>query len=150
MTPTANQIADVDRLLRRGGMSVRDISRSTAVSWWRVYKYAKRRGIPLWSKRAPLTPGQQAEAARLVEIEGLSMASAAVQIGASEMQVWRVVSRRRAESVARVGEFRPIRVRHGKRCPKHGIVYLWPCVACRAASNAPKPSNNSGTAQAVR
>ena len=150
MQPTSTQIANVDQLLRRGGLSVRDISRRTSVTWWRVYKYAKRRGIPLYSKRPPLTPGQQSEAARLVEIEGLSMSSAAQRIGASEMQVWRVVSRRRSDAVAQVGEFRPKRIRGGRRCPRHGIVYWWPCVACQAAANPAKPFNPSVTARAVR
>ncbi len=141
------RIAQVDRLLRRGGLSVRQIADETGVTWWRIYKYAKRHGIALWSKRLPLTLGQQDEAARLVETDGMSMAKAAAILGASEMQVWRVIQRRRAESVSHAGVFRPIRIREGKRCPRHGLVYYWPCVACQASGQPPK---NSGTAQAVR
>lgn len=128
--------------MRGGGMSVRQISSRTGVTWWRVYKYARRHGIALWTKRPPLTTGQQAEAARLVEVDGLTMAAAAQRIGASEMQVWRLLVRRRDEALARAGEFRPKRLRQGRRCPRHGIVHVWPCVACHAVAqaNTGKPS----------
>jgi hypothetical protein len=33
------------------------------------------------------------------------------------------------------GDFCPRRLNGAKRCPKHGLVNVWPCVACEAENH---------------
>lgn len=122
-----------EKLLRGRGLTIREISHRTGLTWWRVYKLAKRRGIPIRGRW--MTDDEKRQAVRLVEFDGLAIKAAAATIGVSEMQVWRLIQSRREQQLRAATEsFAPKRLRVAQVCPRHGAVYFAPCVACMAES----------------
>ncbi len=70
-------------------------------------------------------PGVIEEIRRLIEIEDRGVRETARLLNVSRGTVWRVVMARRD-----TGEFR--RLAKPRHCPRHGLVTIWPCVACAA------------------
>lgn len=50
------------------------------------------------------------------------------------------VSRRSRQMTDRGSTFRPKGIRVPRRCPRHGLIKIWPCVACVAEAAAGKRS----------
>lgn len=70
------------------------------------------------------------EIRRLLLETDLSQREIAKQLGVSAHSVYLRAQEMRAEEMATAGEFQP--GRESRRCAKHGLVNVWPCVACEA------------------
>lgn len=118
------------RLLANGERPF-EIASRLSVSPWAVRKIARESGLPYGGKH--LTPDEKKEIKRLREIEGLPIRTIAARIGKSKSAVGNV-SRRQYLKVADQGGTvaRPEMLKTPKRCPRHGLMRLWPCVACLA------------------
>lgn len=66
-----------------------------------------------------------------VEQQGMTLRRAAIFVGISRSAAHRIISRRRNRIASSEGEFVPVRV-SPYWCPKHGTMYLSPCIACEA------------------
>lgn len=129
--PTAEAYQAAERMLRARGHTIGQIARESGLTWWQVYKYARRRGITIRGQW--MTDDERRAAIRMVEIEDLTIKGAAECLGVSEAQVWRLIQTRREEQLRRATEdFATRRTKTARTCPHHGQVYFWPCVACAA------------------
>ncbi|MEM9367521.1 MAG: helix-turn-helix domain-containing protein [Planctomycetota bacterium] len=83
-----------------------------------------------------LTVEQRDRIRRMREVDGRTIRDIAKELGLPPSTVggW---SRRFLESVEDEGgtAVKPVRLRIPRRCPVHGLVDLWPCVACQAEKN---------------
>ena len=71
----------------------------------------------------------------LLQTTDLSQREIARRVGCSQHAVhcrYRRIKSRSRREVDSVGEFRPVEVTRRTRCPVHGTVTVWPCVACAA------------------
>ncbi len=137
-TPTrAAAYQTAEQLLKARVHTIAQIAKRSGLTWWQVYKYAKRRGITLRGER--MTDDERQAAIRMVEVEGETIKGTAICLGVSEMQVWRLIQARREEQLRRATEdFATRRMKNVQTCPRHGRVHFWPCVACAAEARQAK------------
>ena len=115
----------------RDGLRLFEIADRISISYDHVQEIASRSGIQYAGKH--LSDSQKQEIRRLRELEGLPIRTVAVQLGVSKSTVGRW-SRARYLNVQDEGgtEVQPEMLKQAKRCPRHGMVRLWPCIACQA------------------
>lgn len=120
----------VCRMLR-GGLRPFEIATRLSLSYDLVQKICRDSGIPYSGRH--LTDSEKREIRRLRELEGLPIRTIAGKVGRSKTVVGLVV-RRRFLAVQDQGgkQIRPEFLKVPRRCPRHGLVRLWPCVACQA------------------
>ncbi len=104
------------------------VSLETRIPKQRLAIIARAHGIHYRGQHA--TPHQIRAAIRAVERDGLSCLAAAAEVGISKSSVHRFVQRKRNRLVDAAGSVRV--VQHEWRCPTHGRITVWPCVACLA------------------
>lgn len=111
------------------GMRPMEIARSLSASPDVVYWVARKHGFRF--TRDNLTQEEKAKIRRLRESEGLSVRQIAQQMNrpTSTIGDW---ARKRFCEVADEGGEGPKILKEPRRCPRHGLVRLWPCVACLA------------------
>jgi hypothetical protein len=142
--PTAAAYEEAERMLIARGHTIGQIAHAAGMSWWQVYKFARRRGITIRGQW--MTDDERRAAIRMVEIEDLTIKGAAECLGVSEAQVWRLIQTRREEQLRRATEdFATKRTKRAKTCPRHGPVHFWPCVACAAEARQTKRTTPKGT-----
>ncbi|TWU15978.1 helix-turn-helix domain-containing protein [Allorhodopirellula heiligendammensis] len=118
------------RLLANGERPV-EIASRLSVSYWAVRKIARESGLNYDGKH--LTPEEKKEIKRLRELEGLPIRTIATRIGKSKSAVGNVTRRQFLKVQDQGGTVaRPELLKAPKRCPRHGLMRLWPCVACLA------------------
>jgi transposase len=120
----------VIRLLKQG-LRPYEIAQKLSVSYDVVHEIAFASGISYPGKH--LTTEQKREIQRLRELHGLPIRAVAARLGISKTTAGRW-SRARFLAVQDSGgqTVRPQQLKTPKRCPRHGLVLLWPCVACAA------------------
>lgn len=116
----------------RRGHTLIEISRSTRIA--KKLLAALARHAKIRYKHQHPTAEQQKAAVRAVVVEGLTFRAAATQVGMSRSAVHRLVQRQRNKQVDSAGDFR-VEARHW-RCPIHGKITVYPCVACAAIASA--------------
>lgn len=111
------------------GMRPMAIARSLSVSPDSVYWVARKNGFRF--TRENLTDEEKAEVQRLREIEGLPIRVVAQRMNRPHSTIgdW---ARKRFCQVRDEGGTGPQILKIPRRCPRHGLVRLWPCVACQA------------------
>lgn len=92
-----------------------------------VHKFAVRHRITR-RRRKELSPRTDAAIRRRLREARHTLRRIAALCGVSVKSVWL----RSRQELDRAGEFRPRGIRVARRCPRHGLVKLWPCVACAA------------------
>ncbi len=134
----ANYHADIMRMLT-DGMRPFQIANQLGLTYEFVHTICFASEIRYAGRH--LTQAMKDEIRRLREIEGLPIRKIAQRLGVSKTVVG-VWSRRRYLAVQRQGGTTvvPVPLKTPKRCPVHGLVRLWPCVAC--AATASKQSRN--------
>jgi hypothetical protein len=122
---------DVVLVLLRQGMRPIQIASRLSLPYEAVHEIAFSSGIRYPGKH--MTEAEKAEVKRLRELEGLPIRAIALRIGVSKTTVGNF-SRRQFLKVQSQGgdEVAPEFLKVPKRCPRHGLVRLWPCVACAA------------------
>gem|GEM_PF-1529079 len=135
LTPAA---AETDRVLKRlrqllthQGKSFREAARIMGRPRSTLHSLAVRYRI---KHRPPtdLSPRKSRTLQRLVREAKLTGTEISAKLRINKSTVTRAFARRLDEETPDC-DFRPKRVR-GKRCPVHGVVRFWPCVACAATS----------------
>jgi transposase-like protein len=123
--------AEIERMLRARRYSVAEVAARFGMTRWQVYAWARKRGLPLRGRW--LTAEEKVEIIRLVERQGLPIKRAAAKAGVGRMQAWRLIQNHRDQLLAEATEdLVPKKLAEPRRCPRHGLVRLWPCVACAA------------------
>lgn len=98
-----------------------------------VYKHARKRGVP---RRLPaVSPLARMQILALLMATNMSYACIARLVRVSKATVGRVAKDIRSRQMRRLGDFQPDESKAVKRCPIHGLVNVWPCVACAADQN---------------
>lgn len=98
-----------------------------------IYKHARKRGVP---RRLPsVSPLARKQILALLMATNMSYAGIARLVRVSKATVGRVAKHIRHRQMRRLGEFQPEESKAVKRCPIHGLVNVWPCVACAADQN---------------
>lgn len=134
------KVAEIMARLRSGDGRIPEIARELGVSYWTVYEVARRSGLPYIGRH--LTAKEKQQIRVLVESDGITGREAAKQIGRAKTTVCRYIAARRQKIVDSVGgSVRPKPTKTPKRCPVHGLVMLWPCVACAATANSRRGQN---------
>lgn len=122
--------AEIEAMIRNGH-SIPAVAEHFRMSRWQIYKWARSKKIPI--RGQPLTASKKNTVIRMVEIDGLSIKRAAVAAGVGRMQAWRLIQARREKELSEATEdLVPVQQKKPRRCPRHGLVTLWPCVACAA------------------
>lgn len=123
--------AEIESMIR-GGHSIPAVADHFGMSRWQIYKWARRKNIPI--RGCQMTTAKKNTIIRLVEVDGLSIKRAATAAGVGRMQAWRLIQRRRERQLQQGtdDDFEPVSLKQPRRCPRHGMVTLWPCVACAA------------------
>lgn len=125
----------VDRIRRRGD-ALSTMARATGVSTSYLASLARQAGIRY--KHQHQSTAAIARAVSLVVDDGLTVREASRQSGLSKTSVHRFVLKRRKKAVDAAGKFKFETSERGApkpkswRCPEHGPVTVWPCVACVA------------------
>jgi hypothetical protein len=106
------------------------IAQRAGLTYWETYRRARRAGAPLRS--AHLSARQ-----RLVVVEKLLTTNArygeiAAAARCSRSTVCKIAIDLRRRQSKRAGDFQPQQLTKPRRCPVHGPVTIWPCVACNA------------------
>lgn len=124
-----------DRVAR--GESLERIARTSRLSYSRIRNLARLARIR-YKHRRP-TPEQVSLAIDLVRERGKTFRAAAELAQMSRTAVHRLITKLRRDEVDAVGELRVIdgareysRNKRSWRCPVHGLIRYWPCVACAA------------------
>lgn len=117
--------------LLRQGLRPFEIANRLSLPYEVVHEIALHSGIRYAGKH--LTPEEKEQLRRLRELEGLPIRKIATQMGIGKSTVGRW-SRARFLKVQDEGgkAVRPAELKTPKRCPRHGLMRLWPCVACAA------------------
>lgn len=122
------------RMLKKG-MRQYEIAAKLSISYDVVHEIARKSGIEYASpqRSRQLTDAEKKEITRLRELEGLPIRAIAIRTGIAKSTVGDV-TRRRFLAVADQGGTvaRPEMLKVPRRCPRHGLMRLWPCVACQA------------------
>jgi predicted DNA-binding protein (UPF0251 family) len=117
-----------DRVKR--GHSLGQIAHALRVSNKKLIALARKAKIRYKHRRA--TTKQIEAAVRAVVDEGLTFRASAERHGMSKTAVHRFVQRRRNKAVDAAGDL--VIEKRKWRCPEHGWVSVFPCVACAARS----------------
>lgn len=121
------------------GRPYKVIARETGVNPNICYKTARQRGVP---RRLPLvSPLARKQILTLLLATNLSYAHIARLVRVSKATVGRVAKDIRERQRKRVGSFQPDESKRVKRCSKHGLVNIWPCVACVAEQSKSTRTN---------
>lgn len=101
----------------------------------RVHRLAAEHNLP--RRRRALPRVRREKAGQLFDQATLStrQIARAVKAAKSTIARWRRVyldRQAQAEDSASAALFRPRRLRKARHCPVHGLVQVWPCVACAA------------------
>ena len=122
------------------GESLERIARTSRIPYARVRNLAVAAKIKYRNRRP--SPAQIKAAIRAVRNQGLTFRQAASEHDMSRTAVHRYVAARRQAAVDRAGDvaFTDGARNFSKnkltwRCPVHGLVTVWPCVACTALSS---------------
>lgn len=117
-------------LLRQGFRPIQ-IASKLSLSYEVVHEIAFHSGIRYPGKH--MTDAERVEVKRLRELEGLPIRAIAIRTGLSKTTVGNY-SRRQFLKIQNQGgnEVAPEFLKVPRRCPRHGLVRLWPCVACAA------------------
>jgi transcription initiation factor TFIIIB Brf1 subunit/transcription initiation factor TFIIB len=130
---TARTLARLRSLLAKGktlDQAGRTIRRSKST----VHRLAVRHRIARRRRRELPKQKDAAIRRRLAESRHTLRRIAELVRGVSYKSVWR-----RYQHMIDAGqEFRPKGIRAPRRCPRHGLVRVWPCVACAAEAAAGK------------
>ncbi|TWU66433.1 helix-turn-helix domain-containing protein [Crateriforma conspicua] len=108
-----------------------EIANQLSLSYDLVQEICQESGILYPGKH--LSDSEKQTIRRLREQEGLPIRAIAIRMGRSKTAVG-VHVRRRFEKVQDEGgtEVKPKMLKVPRRCPRHGLVRMWPCVACAA------------------
>jgi len=108
-----------------------DIARSMCIPYPKAARIARESGVPYGGR--VISAAENGEILRLRFNDGQSIRHIARTVGISRSYVGRV-TKAEIERYADLGGIavRPLRLAHPRRCPVHGLVRLWPCVACAA------------------
>ena len=115
----------------RSGHTLIEISRTTRIN--KKVLAALARHAKIRYKHQHPSRQQMKAAVDAVVKEGMTFRAAAVAVGMSRSAVHRLVQRARARVVDSAG---PLKVEQREwRCPVHGRLKVWPCVACAASGS---------------
>lgn len=122
---------DLVLYLLRQGLRPFEIANRLSLPYEVVHEIALSSGIRYAGKH--LTAEEKQQLQRLRELEGLPIRTIATQMGIGKSTVGRW-SRARFLKVQDEGgkAVRPENLKTPKRCPRHGLLRIWPCVACAA------------------
>lgn len=128
-TPVSYPMQEQVLRMLESGMRPVAIASALSIPPNQVYWVARKNGIRF--TRENLSEEEKEEVRRLREIEGLPIRTVAHAMGRSKSSIgeW---ARRRFVQVQNEGGSGPELLKVPKRCPRHGLVRLWPCVACQA------------------
>lgn len=116
------------------GLPYKMIAREVGVNSNIAYKTARQRGVP---RRLPIvSPISRMQIIALLLSTNMSYAHVARLVRVSKATVGRVAKDIRHRQLRRSGEFHPEPTKSAKRCPKHGLLKVWPCVACAAEAQS--------------
>lgn len=91
-------------------------------------------GIELGLRRKPNLSNDQREQIRVLA-DAFPIREIARRVGCSVSQAGHWVLSWREREAGRCGEIAPRRLNTPRKCPKHGRLVIWPCVACAAEAN---------------
>lgn len=131
LTPTELAITRMLAERVRRGHTLIEISRSTKIA--KKVLAALARHAKIRYKHQHPTAEQQKAAVKAVVVEGLTFRAAATKVGMSRSAVHRLVQRQRNKQIDSAGAFK-VETRHW-RCPIHGALTVYPCVACAAVAS---------------
>jgi len=109
--------------------STRVVASLVGMSHTWVANEAKKSGIKLKNNFAPLSPAKRKQLAKVLD-EGATVLEAAQAVGCSTSTVNR--HQKSQEKGASPSQIQFVRSNRSRRCPVHGRVNIWPCVACVA------------------
>lgn len=121
--------------VRKYGHSLAAISRSSGVPLSKLVALARKAKIRYKHQRAD--PSQIESAVRAVVDEGLTFRASAARHRMSKTAVHRFVQKRRNKAIDSAGNL--IIAKRKWRCPVHGWVTVFPCVACASTKKSPSP-----------
>lgn len=115
----------------REGKSPCEIERELHVCRKRVSRIADQYGIP--RRRTHVSAAERERVRRLREEDGFTISRIADIVGRPRATVGDVVRKQFVHFENGGSQFQPRKLSRVRRCPRHGKVSVWPCVACAAS-----------------
>lgn len=100
-----------------------------------IYELVKKNLINLPPSRGRKYPSKRKEILRLLMDSDLSTRAIARRVGVSQRTVCYHAKKIRIANRREAGEFQPRELSQPRRCPIHGLVNVWPCVACESENS---------------
>lgn len=108
-----------------------EVARELDLPYTYVQRIARASSVKYVGRR--LDPQQIAEVKRLRVQEGLSIRLIARQMNLPKSKIGRACKSMHDKVVDGGGTaVRPMKTKEPMRCPEHGLLTIWPCVACAA------------------
>lgn len=118
------------------GKRISEIADTLGMEYFQLYRFIQNENL---SGHMTARHGRRlnkktlAEIKRLLLQKGLTPREIERQLGlASRHPIYCMIAQMRREAEKTAGEFQPRATTETRRCPKHGLVNVWPCVACAA------------------
>jgi transposase len=124
---------EIAKILILENFTLQEISEILRESYGAVYSFVKKNFIQLPPGRGRKFPAKRKEISRLLLESDLSTRAIARRVGVSQRTVCYHAKKIRVENHREAGEFQPVELQEVRRCPVHGLVNVWPCVACESS-----------------
>lgn len=116
----------------RSRRPIRQIAADFSIDHRRLHLLVVRYGIAADTRRHIYTDREKKEVIRMAVSEGLGVPQICRRTGISQSTVYEILKRQRNQPSRRNDvSFRHLR--KAQRCPAHGLITTWPCVACEAS-----------------
>lgn len=115
-------------------MTIAQTADRLQATYWDVYRVVRFLELQLPPCRGRKIPPEKAKRINeLLTRTNKSPSDIQRELGlASRSTIYRARDKMRRRAERKAGAFQPIRSQKPKRCPVHGLVHVWPCVACMA------------------
>lgn len=127
---------EIAKILILENLTLREISEIFGEPYHAIYSLIKKNFITLPPGRGRKFPGKRKEILRLLMESELPTREIARRVGVSQRTVCYHAKKIRIAARREAGEFQPVELDQVRRCPVHGLVKVWPCVACESAKAA--------------
>lgn len=128
-----NSYLEVIKIFLNEGWTVGQIAASLGKSYVTIYQAIRKNNIamPNYSGRR-MKKEQRRLVRKLLLTTDMTHSQIAETVGCSKHAVWLRAQEMRKSQTDKAGDFQPTTLAEPKRCKVHGLVNIWPCVACSA------------------
>ena len=137
---TAKKISEqskiqITKILILENLTLQEISEIFEEPYRAIYHRVKKNLIQLPPSRGRKYPSKRKEILRLLLDSDLPTRAIARRVGVSQRTVCYHAKKLRIANRREAGDFQPVELDVVRRCPVHGLVNVWPCVACESGQS---------------